>query len=111
MRRFAVLLAAVLAPLAVTSCAEANIGVEDAYSIGCPAVDAAVAGGGVAGKATAAGLKKLSESGQLDPEPQKFVDATISLLESDDPNRASDGTKQLIIDGCSDHGYPLRNLK
>ena len=40
----------------------------------------------MAGKATVAGLKKLSESGQLDPEPQKWLDATISLLDSDDPN-------------------------
>ena len=40
------------------------------YKIGCPAVDTAVGGSSLMGKATVAGLKKLSESGTLDPEPQ-----------------------------------------
>ena len=66
----------------------------------------------MAAKATVAGLKKLSESGRLDPEPQKWLDATISLLEADgDPNRVSTEAKKLIIDGCADNGYPLKNLK
>ena len=70
-------------------CSEDTVTAQDAYKIGCPAVDTAVAGGGLAAKAAVAGLKKLSESGQLDPEPQKWLDATISLLEADgDPARS-----------------------
>ena len=100
-----------LAALAALTSCSSGITAEDAYKIGCPAVDSAVGGSSVVGKATVAGLKKLSESGTLDPEPQRWLDATISLLESDDPNRVSSEAKQLIIDGCADNGYPLRNLK
>jgi hypothetical protein len=39
------------------------------------------------------------------------VDATISLLESDDPKNPPSDAKKLIIDGCANHGYPLQNLK
>jgi hypothetical protein len=108
------LLAAVLLTVAVlvgvASCSS-GVTAEDAYKVGCPAVDSAVGGGSFVSKATVAGLKKLSESGTLDPEPQKWLDATISLLESDNPNQVSSDAKQLIIDGCAKNGYPLRNLK
>jgi hypothetical protein len=94
----------------LTSCST-GITEEDAYKIGCPAVDSAVGGGSLVSKASVAGLKKLSQSGTLDPEPQKWLDATISLLESDNPNQVSSDAKRLIIDGCAKNGYPLRNLK
>ena len=106
----AAVLIGVAALIGLTSCS-AGITTEDAYKIGCPAVDSAVGGGSFVNKATVAGLKKLSESGTLDPEPQKWVEATISLLESDNPNQVSSEAKQLIIDGCAENGYPLRNLK
>ena len=61
-------------------------------------------------KVTVAGLKKLSQSGKLDPEPQRWVDATISLLESDNPKDASSDVKKLIVEGCAKNGYPLQNL-
>jgi hypothetical protein len=111
MRKFvgAVLLG-VAAIAGLASCSN-GVNAEDAYKIGCPAVDSAAGSGSFVNKATVAGLKKLSESGTLDPEPQKWVDATISLLESDDPNKVSSEAKQLIIDGCAENGYPLRNLK
>ena len=95
--------------LGLTSCA-ADVQASDAYKIGCPAVDAAAGGGTMVSKVTLAGLKKLSESGRLDPEPQRWLDATISLLESDDPKDASSDAKKLIIDGCAKNGYPLHNL-
>ena len=94
----------------LTSCSS-GVTAEDAYKIGCPAVDSAVGGGSLVSKATVAGLKKLSASGTLDPEPQRWLDATISLLESDDPSQVSGEAKQVIIDGCAKNGYPLRNLK
>jgi hypothetical protein len=106
----AAVLLGVAALAGLTSCSS-GVTAEDAYKIGCPAVDSAVGGGSVVGKATVAGLKKLSESGTLDPEPQKWLDATISLLESDNPDQVSSEAKQLIIDGCAENGYPLRNLK
>ena len=106
----AAFLLSVAALVGLASCSS-EVTAEDAYQIGCPAVDSAVGGGSLISKATVAGLKKLSESGTLDPEPQRWLDATISLLESDNPGEVSSDVKQLIIDGCADNGYPLRNLK
>ena len=97
--------------LGLTSCAQTSIQAADVYKIGCPAVDVAVGGGSAVSKVTVAGLKKLSASGRLDPEPQRWVDATISLLESDDPKNPPSDAKKLIIDGCAKNGYPLQNLK
>jgi hypothetical protein len=110
MHRVAAAVAAVLL-LALAGCAQAEVKPEDAYSIGCPAVDGAVASGSVAKKATVAGLKKLSASGQLDPEPQQWVDATISLLSAATPEDIPADARKLIIDGCAENGYPLSNLK
>jgi hypothetical protein len=97
--------------LAVAGCAQADVQPEDAYRIGCPAVDGAVASGSVAKKATVAGLKKLSASGKLDPEPQQWVDATINLLSATEPADIPADARKLIIDGCAKNGYPLQNLK
>jgi len=110
MRRAAAALLAALV-LAVASCAEANIEPQDVYRVGCPAVDGAVAGGSVAKKATVAGLRRLSESGRLDPEPQRWLDAVISVLTSANPEDVPADARQLIIDGCAKNGYPLTNLK
>ena len=106
----ATLLVSLAALFGLAACSE-GISAEDAYKIGCPAVDSAVGGGSLVNKATVAGLKKLSESGVLDAEPQRWAEAVVSLLESDDPSKVSTEAKQLIIKGCADNGYPLRNLK
>ena len=73
-------------------------------------MDAAAGGSSAVSKVTVAGLRKLSESGKLDPEPQRWVDAVISLLDSDDPRNAPDDVQKLIKDGCAKNGYPLQNL-
>jgi hypothetical protein len=101
---------AVAALLGFTSCSQTPVNAADAYKIGCPAVDAAAESGSMVNKVTVAGLKKLSQSGKLDPEPQRWVDATISLLESDNPKDAPSDVKKLIVDGCAKNGYPLQNL-
>jgi hypothetical protein len=110
MRRIAAALMAVLA-LALASCAAADIEPQDIYRIGCPAVDGAVASGSVAKKATVAGLRQVSESGRLDPEPQRWLDAVISVLTSANPDDIPADTRKLIIDGCAENGHPLSNLK
>ena len=111
MRKVAATVLVSLAALVGLAACSSGISAEDAYKIGCPAVDSAAGRGSLVNKATVAGLKQLSESGALDAEPQQWLDATISLLESDDPNAVSSEAKQLILDGCADNGYPLRNLK
>jgi hypothetical protein len=111
MRKAVVAVLLGLAVVAGVASCSSGVSAEDVYKVGCPAVDSAVGGGSLVSKATVAGLKKLSQSGTLDPEPQKWLDATISLLDSDDPSKISTDAKQLIINGCADNGYPLRNLK
>ena len=106
----ATVLVSLAALLGLAACSS-GISAEDAYKIGCPAVDSAAGSRSLVNKATVAGLKQLSESGALDAQPQQWLDATISLLESDDPNAVSSEAKQLVLDGCADNGYPLRNLK
>ena len=111
MRKVATTLLVSLAALAGLTACSSGVKAEDAYKIGCPAVDSAVEGGSLVNKATVAGLKQLRDSGVLDAEPQRWVDATVSLLESDDPSKVSTEAKNLIIKGCADNGYPLRNLR
>jgi hypothetical protein len=96
--------------LGLASCAETNLSSSDIYKIGCPAVDAAAGGGSAVSKVTVGGLKKLSESSKLDPEPQRWLDAVISMLDSDDPKNAPDDVQKLIKDGCAKNGYPLQNI-
>ena len=101
---------AVAVLLGLASCAQTDLSASDIYKIGCPAVDAAAGGGSAVSKVTVAGLKKLSESGKLDPEPQRWLDAVISMLDSDDPKNAPDDVQKLIKDGCAKNGYPLQNI-
>jgi hypothetical protein len=96
--------------LGFSSCAQTDLSASDIYKIGCPAVDAAAGGGSMVSKVTVVGLKKLSESGKLDPEPQRWLDAVISMLDSEDPKNAPDDVQKLIKDGCAKNGYPLQNL-
>ena len=110
MRKAAHALVTLAALLGLAACSS-GISAEDAYKIGCPAVDSAAEGGSLVNKATVAGLEELSRSGVLDAEPQRWVDAVVSLLKSDDPSKVSAEAKNLIIKGCADNGYPLRNLK
>ena len=96
--------------LGLGSCAETDISASDIYRLGCPAVDATAKGGSMVSKVTVVGLKKLSESGKLDPEPQRWLEAVISVLDSEDPKNAPDDVQKLIKDGCAKNGYPLQNL-
>jgi hypothetical protein len=96
--------------LGFSSCAETNLSTSDVYKVGCPAVDAAAGGSSAVSKVTVAGLKKVSESGRLDPEPQRWVEAVITLFDSEDPRNAPDEVQKLVIEGCAKNGYPLQNL-
>jgi hypothetical protein len=108
LHRFGLLLAAGLAITGLTACASDSQAAEDAYKIGCPALDAALAGGSVMNQAAIKGLEAIRDSGQLDPEPAKWVDTAIAVLS--DPSEVPDDAKKLLIDGCEAHGYTLQNL-
>ena len=96
------------AVIGLASCAQTGVSAADAYRVGCPAVDSAVAGGSVAGQAAVTGLKALRDSGTLDPQPTQWLDAAIGALE--DPQDVPPEAKALIVDGCAAQGYPLRDL-
>lgn len=109
-RRLSLLLATGLVAAALTSCTSDSQASQDAYKVGCPALDAAVAGGSVVNQAAVRALEAARDSGQLDPQPLTWVETAISVLTSSDPNDIPADAKKLLVDGCADHGYPLRNL-
>ncbi len=110
MRRIGLALAAVVTALTLTSCADAGVSAQDAYKIGCPAVDSALGGSSVVNNVTVTGLKALRDSGQLGPEAQGWLKAVIATLESSDPKDMPAEAKKLIVDGCKQNGYQLQNL-
>lgn len=111
LHRLGLLLAAGLTVTGLTACSSQSTAADDAYQIGCPALDAAVAGGSVVNEAAVKALEKARDSGQLDPQPTKWVEAAIAALTSAEPNDIPPDAKKLLIDGCADHGYELQNLK
>lgn len=108
--RVGLLVAAGLTVAGLTSCTSQPQAAEDAYRIGCPALDTAMAGGSVANQAAVRGLEALRDSGQLDPDPAAWVDAAIGALQSADPDDIPTEARTLLIKGCADHGYELQNL-
>ena len=108
--RFGLLLATVVTVVGLTGCTSDSQGAQDAYKIGCPALDAAMAGGSVANQAAIKGLEAIRDSGQLDPEPAKWVDAALGALRSANPDDIPAEARKLLVDGCAAHGYPLKNL-
>jgi hypothetical protein len=109
-RRIGLAIAAVVTALTLSSCADTGVSAQDAYKIGCPAVDTVLGGGDVANGVTVTGLKALRGSGQLGPEAQAWLDAVITTLESSNPNDLPPEVKTLVVDGCAKNGYQLQNL-
>ncbi len=109
-RRLAVSVAAVAGLSGLVGCSGSGISETDAYKIGCPAVDAVVAGGTLGSKATVAALEKLRQQPDLGAGTTKWIDAAIGALKTTDPNDMPKGAKSVLVGGCADHGYPLRNL-
>lgn len=116
--RLGLVLAAGLAIVSLGSCASGNQSTDAsnsqstdaAYKIGCPAVDAAAAGGTTLNQAAIKALETARDSGQLDPEPTKWVNTAIDVLSGSDNGKISKEAKKTLIDDCAKHGYPLKNL-
>ena len=108
--RFGLLVAAATTVIGLTGCTSDSHGTQDAYKIGCPALDAAMAGGSVANHAAIKGLETIRDSGQLDPEPATWVDAALGALKSANPDDIPADARRLLVEGCADHGYTLQNL-
>ena len=109
-RRLLLVVAAALTAATLVSCSQSEISAADAYKVGCPAVDVAVAGGSVANKATVAGLRALRDSNQLNPQAQEWLTAAVQAIETADVDALPAGARQTLVDGCADNGYPLQNL-
>jgi hypothetical protein len=109
--RIATAAAGLTAALALVGCSQTSLTAEDAYKIGCPAIDATAASGSVANDVAVSTLKEVRDRAHPSAETKRWLDAAIDLLNSDDPGKASKSAKKLIIDGCKRNGYPLQNLK
>jgi hypothetical protein len=101
---------AVAATVALAGCSQTDLTAEDAYKIGCPAIDATVASGAVANDVAVTTLKEVRDRSHPSKDTKKWLNAAIGLLTSDHPNRESRQAKKLIINGCKENGYPLQNL-
>lgn len=108
-RRLALLLAGVVL-LGASACSSDDPAPEDAYKIGCPALDAALAGGSVLNRAAVKGLEAVRDSGQLDPDPTAWVETALGVLTASDPQDIPADARKILVDGCEEHGYPLKNL-
>jgi hypothetical protein len=111
LHRLGLLLAAGLTVSGLVACSSEGPAAEDAYQIGCPALDAAMTGGSVLNEAAVKGLQAIHASGQLDPDPAQWVEAAIAVLTSSNPDDIPDDARKLLVDGCADHGHQLQNLR
>ncbi|MFT4296237.1 MAG: hypothetical protein QM582_12580 [Micropruina sp.] len=94
--------------LTLGGCSQAGVSTDDAYKVGCPALDAVAASGSVVGKVALAGLEQLRDSGNVSGDAKKWVETSISFLS--DPQKVSEADKKFVKDGCANHGYPLKNF-
>jgi hypothetical protein len=103
-------LAATASLAGLAGCSESGVSATDAYQIGCPALDAAIGTGAVGTKAAVSGLQKLREQPGLNEQTSQWLDTAVAALKSTDPEKIPADAKARLIDGCTDNGYPLRNL-
>jgi len=102
--------AGAIALVALSGCSQTDLTTEDAYKIGCPAIDATVASGAVANEVAVTTLKEVRDRSHPSKDTKKWLNAAINVLTSKHPNRVSHQTKKMIIKGCKENGYPLQNL-
>ncbi len=107
-RTSSLLVGALAGILALSGCSQAGVSVDDAYKVGCPALDAVAASGSVVGKVALAGLEQLRDSGNVSGDAKKWVETSITFLS--DPKKVSESDKKFIKDGCASHGYQLKNF-
>jgi hypothetical protein len=103
-------LTAALACVGLAACSPEGQSAEDAYRIGCPALDAAVSGTGTMKDAAVKGLEAIRDSGQLDQQPEQWLQTAIQALQASNPKDLPADARKTLVDGCADHGYPLKNL-
>lgn len=109
MPRISSVLVGVLAgTIALAGCSQAGLSQDDAYKVGCPALDAVAASGSVVGKVALTGLEQLRDSGNVSGDAKKWVEISIAFLS--DPSTINESDKKFIRDGCADHGYSLKNF-
>lgn len=99
-----------MALVAFSACAQTDLTTEDAYKVGCPAVDATVATGSVANQVAVTTLTEVRDRSHPSKDTKQWLNAAINLLTSDHPSQSSRQAKKLIISGCRQNGYPLQNL-
>ncbi len=102
------LLAGAAGIVVLSGCSQAGLSVDDAYKVGCPALDAVAASGSAVGKVALSGMEQLRDSGSVTGESKQWLDVAIEFLAH--PEKVSDENKKMIRDGCAAHGYKLQNF-
>ena len=108
MRRVSLFAAVAVGAVVLAGCAETGLTAQDAYKVGCPAIDAVAASGSTVGKVAVAGLEKLRESGSVTGEGAHWLDLSIDFLKN--PEKVPAEGKKLLIDGCAANDYTLQNI-
>lgn len=83
---------------------------DDAYNVGCPAVDTALGAGSLARKAASAVLGRLAGNDSLSSDQREWLKDAKELVSASKPDDVPGPVRSRISKACKDHGHPLSNL-
>jgi hypothetical protein len=83
---------------------------DDAYNVGCPAVDTALGAGSLARKAASVVLGKLAGDDNLSSDQREWLKDAKELVSASKPDDVPGSVRSRISTACKDHGHPLSNL-
>jgi hypothetical protein len=87
-----------------------SISSDDAYNVGCPAVDTALGAGSLARKAASAVLGKLAGDDSLSSDQRQWLKDAKELVGASKPDDVPGSVRSRISKACKEHGHPLSNL-
>lgn len=85
-------------------------GSDDAYNVGCPAVDTALGAGSIARRAASAVLGQLAGNSNLSADQRAWLRDAKELVGASKPDDVPGSVRARISKACKDHGHPLSNL-
>lgn len=83
---------------------------DDAYNIGCPALDTALGAGSFARKAASTVLGGLAGSDSVSADQKEWLNDAKQLLATSKPEDVPGSVRSRVSKACSQHGHPLANL-
>lgn len=83
---------------------------DDAYNVGCPAVDTALGAGSLARRAASVVLGHLAGNDSLTSDQRQWLKDAKELVSASKPDDVPGSVRNRISKACKDHGHPLSNL-